>query len=269
MFENAEFDIRTLALHKALEILGVSPVYDWCTLQEDPYGANTLWIEQLDLLADTLSLASSNKIIDGKRLFWSERDWDAIFGPYAAIVDAPANVFASSLVKAYPDAKFILTVRDSPESWVHSWSKTIWAEYRIRHSSLACQAMSFLDRLMGKESSYAQVLKRLETVRDLTWENGNEPVAATYVQHNELIRSVVPSERLLEFNVKDGWKPLCHFLGKDIPSEPFPTVNDREVWWQEARQMIERQETRLRKLVIIGVSFVVLGAVASWFYPNI
>lgn len=201
-------------------------------------------------------------------MFSSEKDWDAIFGPYAAIVDAPANVFAPSLVEAYPDAKFILTVRDSPEPWVQSWSKTIWAEYRIRHSSVACRVTSFLDRLTGKQSSYAQVLNKLEAVRDLTWEKGNEPIAATYIRHNESIRSLVPNERLLEFNVKKGWEPLCRFLGKTIPKEPFPMVNDREVWWQEANQMIEMQETRFKNLVIATVSSVVLGFVALQFYAS-
>ena len=39
------------------------------------------------------------------------------------------------------------------------------------------------------------------------------------------IESVVPKEDLLIWNVKDGWEPLCSFLGKEIPDEPIPHDN--------------------------------------------
>lgn len=44
--------------------------------------------------------------------------------------------------------------------------------------------------------------------------------------HNDLVRRLVPSDRLLVLNLGDGWEPLCRFLGKPIPNEPFPRVND-------------------------------------------
>ena len=37
----------------------------------------------------------------------------------------------------------------------------------------------------------------------------------------------MPNERLLEFDVRDGWEPLCDFLHKPIPKEPFPRTNQR------------------------------------------
>ena len=39
------------------------------------------------------------------------------------------------------------------------------------------------------------------------------------------VESVVPKEDLLIWNVKDGWEPLCLFLDKEIPDEPFPHDN--------------------------------------------
>ena len=35
-----------------------------------------------------------------------------------------------------------------------------------------------------------------------------------YSRHNAFVRSVVPKDQLLEFNAKQGWGPLCEFLGK-------------------------------------------------------
>ena len=39
------------------------------------------------------------------------------------------------------------------------------------------------------------------------------------------VKSVVPKEDLLIWNLKDGWEPLCTFLGKEIPNEPIPHDN--------------------------------------------
>ena len=36
---------------------------------------------------------------------------------------------------------------------------------------------------------------------------------------------MVPKEDLLIWNVKDGWEPLCSFLGKEVPDGPIPHEN--------------------------------------------
>ena len=39
------------------------------------------------------------------------------------------------------------------------------------------------------------------------------------------VKSIVPTEYLLVWNLKDGWEPLCTFLGKPIPDCPIPHEN--------------------------------------------
>lgn len=46
--------------------------------------------------------------------------------------------------------------------------------------------------------------------------------------HNAWVRRTVPKERLLEVDLASGWEPLCKFLGKPVPDEPFPRVNDSQ-----------------------------------------
>ena len=41
-----------------------------------------------------------------------------------------------------------------------------------------------------------------------------------------MVRKLVPEENLLEFHVKQGWEPLCEFLGEPVPEGPFPRTND-------------------------------------------
>lgn len=65
-------------------------------------------------------------------------------------------------------------------------------------------------------------------------------------EHCNMIRGLVPKERLLEWKVEDGWEPLCKFLGKPIPDEPFPHVNTGAGW--------EGHEMRLAKKYLIGAA---------------
>jgi hypothetical protein len=52
-------------------------------------------------------------------------DWAAVFDGYESAVDWPTAGFFRELNEAFPDAKFVLTVR-SPESWAASFSETIY-----------------------------------------------------------------------------------------------------------------------------------------------
>lgn len=66
----------------------------------------------------------------------------------------------------------------------------------------------------------SQLDQRIERAESL----GRSP--ENYEAHVEYIQHIVPQEKLLVFNCKQGWLPLCTFLGVPIPREPFPRVND-------------------------------------------
>ena len=55
-----------------------------------------------------------------------------------------------------------------------------------------------------------------------------EHVLAVFRRHIEEVQRTVPPERLLVYDVSDGWDPLCRFLGQPVPDEPFPHVNASE-----------------------------------------
>ena len=42
------------------------------------------------------------------------------------------------------------------------------------------------------------------------------------------MKRTVPSEKLLVFEAKEGWEPLCKFLGVPVPAIPYPKGNDSE-----------------------------------------
>lgn len=45
-------------------------------------------------------------------------------------------------------------------------------------------------------------------------------------RHYTHIRSIVPKDNLLEYRPQQAWEPVCEFLGKPVPEEPFPRANE-------------------------------------------
>ena len=78
-----------------------------------------------------------------------------------------------------------------------------------------------------------------------------------------MVRGLVPKERLLEWTAKDGWEPLCKFLGKDIPDQPFPHTNASGGAY-EKKERAAGLQWLFAGLTNLGI-FVALSAVAATF----
>ena len=59
-----------------------------------------------------------------------------------------------------------------------------------------------------------------------------------YLRHNQAVRETIPEDRLLEFQAKDGWEPLCEFLDVPVPDEPYPRTNDLVEFRQKADRVV-------------------------------
>ena len=53
-------------------------------------------------------------------------------------------------------------------------------------------------------------------------------MAAGFERWNREVIDTVPSDRLLVWDPKDGWEPLCELLEVPVPDAPLPNVNDTE-----------------------------------------
>lgn len=90
-----------------------------------------------------------------------------------------------------------------------------------------------------------------------------------YLAHNQHIRSVVPKERLLVWHPKDGWGPLCKFLGKDVPEEPVPKVNEGDFTVTIFRYILVLRFTEIAKrMVKVGLPVAVGWGVLWWYQRN-
>ncbi|GAA0925260.1 sulfotransferase family protein [Nonomuraea longicatena] len=134
-------------------------------------------------------------------------DWETVFDGYRSTVDFPSTLYWKELIAAYPEAKVILTLRD-PQAWYASVRSTVVAEAEAK--------------VADGDPPPDWLLAVVERVRE------EKAAIAWFEEHNAEVRSTVPADRLLVFEVTQGWGPLCAFLGVEAPAEPFPRLNERE-----------------------------------------
>src|SRR4051812_9863448 len=81
-----------------------------------------------------------------------------------------------------------------------------------------------------------------------------------YLEHYETVRRIVPEDKILNFRLTDGWGPLCAFLGKEVPTEEFPWVNEEKAFQETVRKVQHEMVAQaIRKLAPVIFTGVVLG----------
>lgn len=92
-------------------------------------------------------------------------------------------------------------------------------------------------------------------------EDGEQTAVQYYNDWKEEVLKEVPADRLLISQVKEGWGPLCTFLGVPEPDQPFPNVNDTASI--QAKLSMAR---KLKMLIWIVISLFIIGGLALAVY---
>lgn len=190
----------TDSLKRALEQLGYDHTYHGWDAIEDP--------EQLVFWYQALNA----KFRGGKK--FTRDDWDRMLGNCRAVSDLPAILFAEELIEAYPEARVILSTRD-----VDSWYQSVLTTFEPMVRDWPARFGHFFHPVVFQYEIFIIIYYCF--FRGSPRKNGK----AIYAEHNDMIRRLVPKERLLEYHVREGWEPLCNWLGKDIPSKEMPNGN--------------------------------------------
>lgn len=139
---------------------------------------------------------------------------------FRSSTDSPICNLGPEVYAAYPDAKYILTVRGGgKKDWWRSMAVLSW-HFRRDGWRYLFRSLIYSVSFLRRNDDMVLLLQELWTQRFGCVDAG------MYDKHNELIKKTVPPEKLLVFDVRDGWEPLCTFLGKEVPKEPFPNMND-------------------------------------------
>lgn len=198
----------TLSTKHALEELGFAPCYHMEEVFRNPLTHVPVWADHLA----------------GRPV-----DWARHFSPYEAAVDFPASIVYRDLMDVFPEAKVLHTVRD-PDRWYDSTRETIYlardlwpgwmraAVPPVRDLSRVIDGMIWDGLFEGRFEDRAWAIDR-------------------YEQWTDEVIATVPADRLLVFDVREGWGPLCEFLGVLEPAGPFPNVNDRDTMLRRFRRV--------------------------------
>lgn len=202
----------TLSLKHALEKLGVGPCYHMMEVFPRPEHV-AMW---------------------HRLAFENVMDWDLLFRDFQSTVDWPSARWWREIAAHYPEAKVLLSVRD-PESWYKSMIDTIF------------QPMNFQVRDDAPEIVRLQNQMVRKAILTETFDNRFEDKAhaiEVFNRHTQEVRDAIDPARLLVFDVREGWAPLCRFLEVPIPDEPFPRMNDTATTQAMIQKMRESNRKR-------------------------
>jgi hypothetical protein len=144
-------------------------------------------------------------------------DWDEVFADYRACVDWPSARFWREIAAHYREAKVLLSVRPE-ERWIKSVHATIYPAMRDRVKKDPGQLHDTMD--MAYELVVEQTFGgRLDDA---------EHAMAVFRKHVAEVQRTIAADRLLTYDVAQGWEPLCVFLDVPVPDAPFPHANSTE-----------------------------------------
>ncbi|MGH2714266.1 MAG: sulfotransferase family protein [Thermoleophilaceae bacterium] len=195
----------TMSLKAALEQLGAGPCF-----------------HMIDIIRDPSTLHYWQAAIDGERVDWKE----ALDG-WEGSVDWPGCTFYKQHMETWPEAPVLLSVRD-PEAWYKSTSNSIHA----------AKEMAMRGELQPPEENPPSP-EVMQMINGLIWQgtfNGRfgdrDYALQVFNDHIEDVKRTVPADRLVIYEIGQGWGPLAEMLGVEAPDAPFPHLNDTESFRQ-------------------------------------
>ncbi|KAI0549777.1 P-loop containing nucleoside triphosphate hydrolase protein [Xylaria curta] len=238
----------TRGLYLALKQLGLAPYH-----MTEVVNAGT---PALKILADGMN---AEWLHEGTP--YGRAEFDKWFADYDVIIEMPFFMLRSTL-KAYPDAKFLLTERD-PEKWAKSFMNTIgWAALRLRRLPMSIfkrfdNFAFYMDRFNGQMVDYYTNGLGVS-------EEGRKALVENYKLYISEVKRLVPPEQLKVVKLEDGfgWNELCPYLGVPIPDTPWPSLNNPE----EFQAVVGSKMKKATSRGMAGLaSIVAIAAVAMWY----
>jgi len=205
----------TYSLALALDELGIPTLHTQHLYEHE--ALLTMWTNEVFFPS-----VQAKKITMGK----PDLNMIASYG-YQATADLPMALYYEQVMEEFPDCKFILTTRENSEIWFRSWetlTKSITQPVAIcrqilTHARQLSYYLRWLFAVVNNDESYLTASFPLP-------DQQKEAAIASYEEHNRRVREKIPKEKLLEYNVKQGWEPLCQFLEiEECPETPFPRTN--------------------------------------------
>ena len=195
-------------------------------------------------------------------------EFDKILGHAIAICDVPASLFAAELIEAYPDAKIILNRQRDLDAWHRSIIRNVVVE--IGESRLKWTMTWFSAHMFWVQTSLCRYMfPRQFKSTDSTMSSGIRTQGKWQSrEHYNMIRGLLRSRgethRSLEWSVEDGWEPLCKFLDKPVPDEPFPSTNNAAGFDAKTDKFMKIHMMRCFRNMGLSITVLGLAVALAW-----
>ena len=232
-------------MQQALKILGY----------ENPYHFSSMYgnVQDADMWKEALRAKYKGYGTFGRA------EWDQLLGHVAAVTDAPCNIFGPELIETYPEAKVVLVEREI-ESWFKSWETLIDAAF-----SPLLRVLSYTDPLWFGKIQNVGMLWMETQLRARTKQQALDNSRDVYRRHYAEIRRITPKDRLFEYELGSGWRPLCDFLGKEVPNVAFPHANETKTLKTVFEEMGKKAiKSSLKNLGMLVSAVAVAGFAMYW-----
>lgn len=193
----------TYSLKLALEHLGFGPCH-----------------HMSEVIDNSQQISLWNDVVAGRP------DFDRIFAGFRAAVDFPVSAYWQDVLSVTPGAKVILSDRD-PEDWYGSFSQTILP--------LINDKAAWPDN----RREWFKMIDKVIVGKALGGQTERDGILAAYRKNTAEARSLAAEGRALVFRSRDGWEPLCNFLGVDVPDAPYPQTNRRSEFFASVKSGTE------------------------------
>ncbi|ETS80194.1 hypothetical protein PFICI_07723 [Pestalotiopsis fici W106-1] len=155
---------------------------------------------------------------------FTRQDWDEAWVKDYDILTELASPFADQLIKLYPEAKVVIVQRDFDDWWPSFKSQVLDTLFGPQGRILTFIAGNLLGIRSGQ--TMRKVLFGFFHASSVAGIEANARKA--YNDYFDNIRAMVAPGKRLEYQLGDGWEPLCAFLDKEVPDVPFPRKNDSQ-----------------------------------------
>ncbi|RYO78673.1 hypothetical protein DL766_004884 [Monosporascus sp. MC13-8B] len=153
----------------------------------------------------------------GQRKPYTRKEFDKWFADYDIIIEMPFFMLRSML-KAYPDAKFLLVQR-SPEKWAKSYENTI-GKVGIQSNRFPFAILKYFDGFLYELNMFSRHIDNLCTKGAGMTDDGRKALTEHYKEYIATVKRLVPPEQLKVITLEDGlgWEEICPYLG--CPGSP-------------------------------------------------
>ncbi|CAJ0548566.1 Ff.00g021790.m01.CDS01 [Fusarium sp. VM40] len=234
----------TASMAEALTVLGYKDVY---------HGIKSIDNKEDWAILEKAADASFPNLPSYTGRPFTREQWDELWGHCEAVTDV-ASVFAPQLIGSYPDAKVILVIREY-DAWFKSMDegvlKALW-------SPIGQFSINYIEPVIGSVAGRAATKQMQGLFQAKDAQEARQKGREAYDRHHRVIKEMTPRERLLVYRLGDGWGPICEFLGKPVPEQEFPWVNEAA----ELRRVISVKIKRnIQEAVVVALPWV--GAAAA------